>query len=506
MPTCVRWLVPALMAGSVLCVKTASAEPYGPALRVNSLTAGQQRPLTAAAARNGDTGVLWVDDGSGGCFVQRYDGAGRPLQQGDRAVGAAAADVAFSDNGTWAVVRSAPDGDGNGVFLTVYDRAGAVIVPEFRVNDASAGRQGAGSVAMTGAGQLVVSWSEDRADGREALFIKRFQANGAALGPQILVHTTGFSELGQELAIDVLGNIVLTWGEILNASSGTRDRAVFARRYSSTGAAFGPVFRVDTAAAGIIWIPSVAMNASGAFVIVWPSYGVAAPDRWAIYGQRYTAAGAASGSAFQITTATTPGQPWVSVGMADDGSFIASFDDGNFWSNTTTARVFTRSYAASGAPLGAPVSVTTSDMLVGFAEIAVDPFGNALVAYEQANGTTGVDTYARRFSPAGITLQPLANPGLFTGLAGSQGSWRYFKVTVPPGHQTLDVVLSGSSGDADLYVRYGALPTLSQWDGRPFLDGSNEGVRMQRYPAGDWYIGVNGYADYAGASVEAKSY
>src|SRR4029077_13369615 len=132
------------------------------------------------------------------------------------------------------------------------------------------------------------------------------------------------------------------------------------------------------------------------------------------------------------------------------------------------------------------------------AQIAMDPDGNAIVGwwrYDQASAQ--VDVYARRYLPVGATAQALANPGLASDLSGAAGSWQYFKITVPAGHATLDVAIFGGLGDADLYVRFGALPTLSRWDGRPFLDGSNESVRMQNWPSGDWYIGIQGFSSYS---------
>jgi hypothetical protein len=136
----------------------------------------------------------------------------------------------------------------------------------------------------------------------------------------------------------------------------------------------------------------------------------------------------------------------------------------------------------------------------------MDPSGNAVVSSGQADLSNNVDVYAQRFLPAGVTVQALANGELVTGLSGAAGNWRYFKITVPPGHTTLDVAIAGSTGDADLYVRRGALPTPTSWDGRPYLYGSNEGVRMLGYPPGDWYIGINGYSAYSGLTVRATSY
>jgi hypothetical protein len=53
-------------------------------------------------------------------------------------------------------------------------------------------------------------------------------------------------------------------------------------------------------------------------------------------------------------------------------------------------------------------------------------------------------------------------------------------------------VMTGS-GDADLYVKKGAQPTSSNYDCRPYKNGSNETCTLSG--AGEYYVSVNGYAD-----------
>jgi serine protease len=62
-----------------------------------------------------------------------------------------------------------------------------------------------------------------------------------------------------------------------------------------------------------------------------------------------------------------------------------------------------------------------------------------------------------------------------------------------------------NTSDADLYIRYGALPTLSIWDARPFFVGNNEGVRIFNPPAGDYYIGINAASSYSSVSLQATT-
>ncbi len=66
------------------------------------------------------------------------------------------------------------------------------------------------------------------------------------------------------------------------------------------------------------------------------------------------------------------------------------------------------------------------------------------------------------------------------------------------------VRLAGSSGDADLYVKRGSVPTRSSWDYRPYRNGNNETVVVSNPAAGDWYIMLDGYAAYSGVTLRVS--
>jgi hypothetical protein len=67
----------------------------------------------------------------------------------------------------------------------------------------------------------------------------------------------------------------------------------------------------------------------------------------------------------------------------------------------------------------------------------------------------------------------------------------------------LTVSISGGSGDADLYVRYGALPTTSTFNCRPFLIGNYETCTFTAPAAGTYYVMIRGYTAYAGVTLLA---
>jgi uncharacterized protein YkwD len=91
-----------------------------------------------------------------------------------------------------------------------------------------------------------------------------------------------------------------------------------------------------------------------------------------------------------------------------------------------------------------------------------------------------------------------------TELAGSRGQERLFSLVVPSGASGLHFAISGGSGDADLYVRFGAAPTRTVYDYRPYLNGNNESVDPSPVRAGTYYVLLRGYAAYSGVSLLAS--
>jgi tetratricopeptide (TPR) repeat protein len=104
--------------------------------------------------------------------------------------------------------------------------------------------------------------------------------------------------------------------------------------------------------------------------------------------------------------------------------------------------------------------------------------------------------------PPPITILSLNNP--LNNLSGSSGSQTFYKVAIPAGHSSLQISISGGTGDCDLYVKFGSQPTLSSWDYRPYLNGNNETVNISNPTAGDWYIMLQDYNSYSGVTLLAQ--
>ena len=91
-----------------------------------------------------------------------------------------------------------------------------------------------------------------------------------------------------------------------------------------------------------------------------------------------------------------------------------------------------------------------------------------------------------------------------SGVSGSSGADNNFSITVPAGASNLVMSISGGSGDADLYTKFGSAPTTSSYDCRPYKSGNSESCTVSSPQAGTYYLKVHGYSSYSNVTVKAS--
>lgn len=91
-----------------------------------------------------------------------------------------------------------------------------------------------------------------------------------------------------------------------------------------------------------------------------------------------------------------------------------------------------------------------------------------------------------------------------TGVSGATGADNDYFITVPAGASNLVMSISGGTGDADLYTRFGSAPTTSSYDCRPYKAGNSESCSVAAPSAGKYYVKVHGYSAYSGVTVKAS--
>jgi serine protease len=88
-----------------------------------------------------------------------------------------------------------------------------------------------------------------------------------------------------------------------------------------------------------------------------------------------------------------------------------------------------------------------------------------------------------------------------TGLAASTGGTLNYTMAVPAGSTNLSFAMSGGTGDADLYVKFGSAPTTSSYDCRPYANGNNETCPFASPQTGTYYVMLRAYSSFSGVSL-----
>ncbi len=101
------------------------------------------------------------------------------------------------------------------------------------------------------------------------------------------------------------------------------------------------------------------------------------------------------------------------------------------------------------------------------------------------------------------TIELQNNVGV-TGVSGATGGDNDYFITVPTGASNLVLSMSGGTGDADLYTRFGTAPTTSTYDCRPYKAGNTESCTVASPVAGKYFIKVHGFSAYSGVTVKAS--
>jgi hypothetical protein len=203
-----------------------------------------------------------------------------------------------------------------------------------------------------------------------------------------------------------------------------------------------------------------------------------------------------------------------SISSAPISLSVAQGSAGNSTISTSITGSFNSAVAltASGAPTGTTVSFSPSSIAApgsgsSMMSISVGASTAAGTYSITVTGTGGGKTHATvvtlTVTATGGGVTTLSNGQTVSSLSGATGAYQYFKITVPTGQSSLAVTTSGGTGDEDVYLKLGSQPTTTTYDYRGIVSGNAENVTVTNPGAGDWYIGLYGYAAYSGVSLTA---
>ncbi len=122
---------------------------------------------------------------------------------------------------------------------------------------------------------------------------------------------------------------------------------------------------------------------------------------------------------------------------------------------------------------------------------------------------TGAQNQPMLHMPIAVSVQPpplatpLANGVPLTGLSAAAGTSSLYAIEVPAGASTLSVVTSGGTGDLDMLVKRGQVPTAVVFDCSSGGANNNESCNFNAPAAGTWYIRLQAFSAYSGATLVA---
>ena len=258
--------------------------------------------------------------------------------------------------------------------------------------------------AMHPAGDFLVLWQESASDWAlgegDRGYLKRFDASGAALGPEVLLkflpdgaaplpggrfvavgrgHDAGgeglfahfLSTQGRDrrspalvtrdmlqpgsasvVAADGIGRSVVVWSV---APTGAGPAGIFARRFNALGAPLGPPFRVSQEE-GHDLLPGVATDAQGNFAVAWQRSWDGSGT--GIYARSFNAAGTPLSDEILVNSETAGDQAAPSVALTGDGRFAV------LWQSTSGAssvsEVRGQLFSSTGKRLGSEAQIATA--------------------------------------------------------------------------------------------------------------------------------------------------
>lgn len=280
----------------------------------------------------------------------------------------------------------------------------SVVGSEFAINTTTADTQqtfaqSPQAVATDANGNFIVVWSSNKQDGNgQGVYARRYDSFGNPLGGEFRVNsTTNNDQEFSTVAMDATGDFVITWSSNNQDGNGW---GVYAQRYDSTGNPLGGEFRVNTTTQDNQEFSTVAMDAAGDFVITWSSRNQDG-NGWSIYARRYDSAGNPLGGEFQVNSTTEDNQEFSTVALDAAGNFVITWSsrnqDGNGWG------IYAQRYDSAGVAQGGEFQInsyTRDDQK--FSRVAYLPDGGFLITWSSNNqdgNSWGI--YAQRYDASG---------------------------------------------------------------------------------------------------------
>ncbi len=373
----------------------AAGRPQGPDFLVNSMTTGYQADQAVGMDDAGNFVVVWAGDAGiegqrfdaagmrlGAEFVANSSTTGPALEPS----------IAAAPGGGFVVVWTSGNfmGPNAEVAGRLFDAAGAPVGAQFQVNTFTTGGQRRPTVGRDGAGNFVVVWEayQPPFSNFPRAFAQRYSAAGVPQGTEFEISNSpaGHYQRRPLVAMSDDGAFAVAWRG--SDVGGSTTPGVLMRQFDANGVPFAPEFRVDqhtTAAAGT---PDLKFDADGDFVITWWYGGPVDGSGNGVFARRFDSSGTATGSEFRINTYTTGNQWLPSIASDPAGNFVITW----FAEQNGVEGVFAQRYA--GGLSAAALAVDGSAGPASDGNRVFEAGETVTVAPAWLNANFGAETFA----------------------------------------------------------------------------------------------------------------
>ena len=323
-------------------------------IQVHESVNNDQQWASVVSANDGTFVVTWTSDhgADSDVYFRRFSADGSALTS-ETLVNTTTSGV--QENSTIAMNRATGDFviawqgngaqtgeiDNNGIFAQRFDSSGVASGGEFRVNSVTPGGQSDAAVSMNDNGDFVVTW-----DDGDGFHFQRYDNVGNEQGGRVTVDNSSVAGNGS-VAMHSDGSFVVVWRE---GAIGARD--TFVQRFDNAGATANTIQTVTQSTANNQTDPSIAMDSTGAFVIVWEGNGtqVGQADASGVFVRRFNATATAVSSEFRVNDTVVGNQGRVSAAMIDIDNFVVVWSgNGDQTGQVDTSGVFAQQFGnASG--------------------------------------------------------------------------------------------------------------------------------------------------------------
>jgi hypothetical protein len=279
--------------------------------------------------------------------------------------------VAVDASGRSVVAWTAFGDDRHDVWVRRFDADDQPLGDPVQVNTLTADDQRYPRLALRPDGKLLVVWQSEEPDTTQVGNPSRFVIRGRLLNNDLSAAGSEYllSTLSTDLLIDVSVDVAplsnngfaVVWESNQSVGDDDESKSIQGRIVASNGLPTGSQFQVNDLISGGQRDSAVSALSAGGFLVVWAGRSDGTDTGTSIQGRRFSNAGAALATDFQINTTTdgTQDNPDVSVDSA--GNLLAVWTTPT--AETSRTQVFARFLGNTGSPTGSDFQVhPTNDL------------------------------------------------------------------------------------------------------------------------------------------------